>query len=223
MFKRQGLSQDFACFAEWLRILRSGKPPIELALPWVTLPATRFLMKVVHPGMKIFEWGCGGSTLFYASRGCDVIAIEHSQPWSDLVNEKLSSLQYRKCRVQYIPPEETDFPNQQDNPQQLPVSYLSTNVEFAGRTFVSYVRAIDSAPDHFYDVIAIDGRARSSCLFHAIKKVKQGGYILLDNSERDEYREGMALIPEGWTRMDFVGPIVSGQSFGCTTVWQSKP
>ena len=59
-FKKGALLRDLTYFKEWFGILRSGKSPIDLELPWITLPATHFLRRVIQPGMKIFEWGCGG-------------------------------------------------------------------------------------------------------------------------------------------------------------------
>ena len=49
---------------------------------------------------------------------------------------------------------------------------------------MSYATFIDSFPDHSFDLIVIDGRARAACIQHAIRKVKKGGYLLIDNSER---------------------------------------
>ena len=215
------LKDDIIYFSEWFRILNSEEAPIELGLPWITVPATRFLKETVQPGMRIFEWGCGGSTLFYASKGCEVTSIEHSLPWCKLVAERLSGLQNTQCSVEYIPPDEIVPGAEKITYANSPVSYRSTNAEFEGRTFLEYSTKIESFPNGFFDLIAIDGRARSSCLFHALKKIKPGGYLLLDNSEREEYSEGMEVVPESWSRVHFVGPIVSGQSFGCTTVWKA--
>jgi hypothetical protein len=100
-------------------------------------------------------------------------------------------------------------------------SYLSTDREFSSEKFVEYVRMIDSYPDRFFDLVAIDGRARSSCVVHAVSKVKQGGYLLWDNTERSEYQDAMRFVPVDWERIDLVGPIVCGESFGCTTVWRA--
>jgi len=219
-FEKGALRDDLIYFAEWFRILRSGKAPIDLELPWITLPATDFLRRIVQPGMKVFEWGCGGSTLFYANRGCEVTAIEHSLPWCDMVSARLSSIPASRCRVEHVPPDDVEFATDQRNIAGASVSYRSTSSEFEGKTFAGYSSNIDSYPEGFYDIIAIDGRARSSCLFHALKKLKIRGYLLFDNSERDEYRQGMEMIPEHWPRVDFVGPIVSCQNFGCTSVWQ---
>jgi len=40
-------------------------------------------------------------------------------------------------------------------------------------------------PDHHFDLIYIDGGPREICCLNAIPKVKNGGYIYLDNSDSD--------------------------------------
>jgi hypothetical protein len=49
---------------------------------------------------------------------------------------------------------------------------------------MSYAAFIDRFPDHSFDLVIIDGRARAACIQHAIPKVKKGGYLLVDDSER---------------------------------------
>ena len=39
--------------------------------------------------MKVFEFGCGYSTLFYANRVKSVLALEHQKKWVEIVNDKL--------------------------------------------------------------------------------------------------------------------------------------
>jgi len=86
-----------------------------------------------------------------------------------------------------------------------PISYASEDKSFVGMSFFDYVTAIDNYPDKYFDIILIDGRARPSCFKHSINKIKQGGYIILDNAERAEYSpiEELAkslgfLIEEYW-------------------------
>jgi len=42
-------------------------------------------------------------------------------------------------------------------------------------------------PDEHFDFILVDGRNRVSCFLHSDRVLKQGGYIMLDNSERPRY------------------------------------
>ncbi len=66
-----------------------------------------------------------------------------------------------------------------------------------------------------YDVIVIDGRHRNSCMFQAPKRIKLEGIIILDNSNRPEYKQGVDhLIASGFRKIDFSGfcPIVNFKS-----------
>lgn len=51
------------------------------SIPWITYPAIEFLTRRIHKEMSVFEYGCGGSTLWWASRVKEVISIEHDKDW----------------------------------------------------------------------------------------------------------------------------------------------
>lgn len=59
------------------------------ALPWMTYPAIEFLQKSIRPHHEIFEFGCGASTLFFASRVRKVTSLETNKRWLELIKEKL--------------------------------------------------------------------------------------------------------------------------------------
>ncbi|QOY85092.1 O-methyltransferase [Paludibaculum fermentans] len=60
-----------------------------LVRPWITSDAFRFLKKQVRPGMRVFEWGSGMSTLWYDQQGFEVHAVEDNAQWADIVRKKL--------------------------------------------------------------------------------------------------------------------------------------
>jgi predicted O-methyltransferase YrrM len=62
------------------------------------------------------------------------------------------------------------------------------------RDFFDYVHAIDAVPGDF-DLVVVDGRARIACVQMALGRLKPCGLILLDDSWRREYREGLARLP----------------------------
>jgi hypothetical protein len=77
--RRFGLLQEdgwFRSFREEASVDADGKP-----LPWITYPAIEFLKKRVHPNMSVFEYGSGGSTLWWASRVKEVVSVEHDREW----------------------------------------------------------------------------------------------------------------------------------------------
>jgi hypothetical protein len=50
-------------------------------LPWLTYPSIELLAARAKPAMTVFEYGCGWSTLWWASRVASVVACEHDQRW----------------------------------------------------------------------------------------------------------------------------------------------
>lgn len=66
----------FRSFDEKSSIDISGRP-----IPWLTYPAIEFLRNRVNGEMSVLEYGAGQSTMWWASRVNDVIAIEHELDW----------------------------------------------------------------------------------------------------------------------------------------------
>ncbi len=66
--------------------------------------------------------------------------------------------------------------------------------------------------DGRFDIVVIDGRDRVNCLKNCLTALKPSGVVILDNSDRLEYSDGVAfLLANGFKRLEFVGlcPIVS--------------
>lgn len=61
-----------------------GKP-----LPWITYPAIDFLEQRLRPDMSVFEYGCGGSTFWWADRTGSVDSVEHIPKWYEDLNPKV--------------------------------------------------------------------------------------------------------------------------------------
>lgn len=50
-------------------------------LPWCTYAFIKFLEPRLKSTMRVFEYGCGNSTLWYAKRVANVTAVEHDNAW----------------------------------------------------------------------------------------------------------------------------------------------
>lgn len=50
-------------------------------LPWVTYSFIDFITPRLTKDLKIFEYGSGSSTLFYAKRVSKVVSVEHDEAW----------------------------------------------------------------------------------------------------------------------------------------------
>jgi hypothetical protein len=59
----------------------------------------------------------------------------------------------------------------------------------------SYEKSIHSIDRHF-DIIYVDGRRRVNCIRESAGKIEDNGIIVLDDSDREEYREAFDLLEE---------------------------
>ncbi len=64
---------------------RDGNP-----IPWYTYPAIEYLSQFDYTNKKIFEFGCGYSSLFWARRAGKVISIEDNLNWFDKWQKEFS-------------------------------------------------------------------------------------------------------------------------------------
>lgn len=71
-----------------------------------------------------------------------------------------------------------------------------------------------------FDLIFIDAIKRNECIKISVDYLTNGGVIVLDDSERQEYKEGINFLKErGFRKIDFFG-IAPGKLFKkCTTVF----
>jgi hypothetical protein len=54
-------------------------------IPWYTFPAIEFLCSLELGGCRVFEFGCGNSSVFWASRARQVHAVENDLDWARIV------------------------------------------------------------------------------------------------------------------------------------------
>jgi hypothetical protein len=54
-------------------------------IPWITYPAIRFLAPRIQQHLKVFEFGSGYSTLWWARRVSQITSVEHDAEWHRIV------------------------------------------------------------------------------------------------------------------------------------------
>ena len=69
------LARSFATHPDYIpRYLRDRAPerssPLEIQLPWISYGAIDFLDGYLKPDMTVYEYGSGGSTLFFCFASC---------------------------------------------------------------------------------------------------------------------------------------------------------
>ncbi len=164
-------------------------------IPWVSYLALSFLDSMLvsfDTDTSIFEYGSGGSTVYFSQFSKNVVSVEHDQEWYNEVNAKISD----NVDYHFVPYEIGAIGDDKSNP------YHYTSNPFMAN-FQSYVSVIDNYD--LFDIIFIDGRSRASCLMHASSRIKSGGWIILDNTERDYYLKNTAHLFEGWETAKFFG------------------
>jgi len=188
-----------------LKLLLSSKSllpwnnPIKDQIPWITFEANKWLEKYLKPDMIVFEYGSGGSTLFFQKHVKKIISIEHDRIWYKKMVKYLNKKDIFFKNYFLIEPEKSIKRNnkKKDNSQ-------STLKVYSNLSFKKYVNSIDKYPQKYFDVIFIDGRDRNSCVTKSITKIRQDGIIILDNSEREKYQESISLLSK-YKRIDFYG------------------
>ncbi len=183
----------------WMLSLLRGRSALEDQVPWIPYVARAWLSSHLKPSMRVFEYGSGGSTVFLGRRVKQVISVEHDPTWCARLRQVLAEEHLTNCELLLREPARQPLPCGVNGR-----SYASSKPEYARMSFENYVRAIDAYPDESFDLVVVDGRARTSCLLHAVAKVRVGGRLVLDNSDNREYAETMNALND-YPRTDLRG------------------
>lgn len=71
-----------------------------------------------------------------------------------------------------------------------------------------------------FDIILVDGRKRVKCVQNSFTKLNDKGVLILDNSEREEYKEAFEIMKKNnFRHLNFYGFVPGYISLGCTTVF----
>lgn len=207
----------------WKNTLDSAKTSLDYRLPWITFQAINFLEKELKAGNTVFEFGGGGSSLFFLEKGCRVITVEHHDTWFREISAHIKKSRFgHQWQGFFIKPEEKVYPVNQDAAD--PLAYYSMHTDHANDTFKAYASKIDDEADSSLDIVLVDGRVRPSCILHAIPKIKSNGLLIIDNTERHYYSDYfLKHFADHFTLvMDKFGPVPYITWFNKTTIWRKK-
>ena len=94
----------------------------------------------------------------------------------------------------------------------------NANVHYA-KDKESYVNSILKT-DEIYDVIQIDGSYREECTEICVKKLKEDGFIIFDNTDEEKFDQAVVNLETlGFNRIDFTGLIPSYAYKNCTSIF----
>lgn len=187
--------------------LKDQNTPLDHKIPWMTFGAIKYLNKYLNKEMNVFEYGSGGSTLFFSDKANHIISIEHDKDWYNYELEQLSKLNNLNLNL-IIPETEGTLINYQKN--------------YSNMYFDNYVNSIDIYDEKF-DLIVVDGRQRNDCFKKALSKVKNGGIIVFDNFDREYYQKSLDDdAVNNFDILNFRGFVPFGTMQSLTTIFIKK-
>lgn len=184
----------------WVRDRNAS--PLGLRIPWwpYTLPA--WLLETLPAGSRVFEFGAGGSTLWLEDHGFAVSSVESDAGWYSALR---SSIRHDTTALMLVEPAATG---------------KIASVSEPGY-FDDYIAHIDPFEDETLDLVVVDGRCRVECATRAIPKLRPGGRLLFDDSDRERY-QGFRQTVSGWESHSFTALRPGGIPPSPATVW-TKP
>lgn len=159
-------------------------------LPWYTYPCIDFLSFRDYAGKSVLEFGAGQSTLWWARRARRVVSFEGGPAWYEHLRSHVAG------NVDlHLAPTET------------PQACLHAIEEILTR---------DHGTDRF-DVIVIDGLCRADLVELAVRRIRESGIIICDNSEGHSFFE--RFRDRDFGRVDFFGYTPGTVLPHCTSVF----
>jgi predicted O-methyltransferase YrrM len=160
--------------AAWWRARRGTTPE----RPWIVPASIGWLRRRIRSDWSVLELGSGRSTVWFARRAGTVISFEDNEHWHPRTRARL---------------EETGL----------------SNVDLRLRPVEDLPREVAELPDASFDLVVVDfleapAVTRVDCVKPAMKKVRPGGYLLLDDSDRPGYMPAYELLG-GWRERRFSG------------------
>jgi hypothetical protein len=145
--------------------LLHSRSPLDLEQPWFSYAAIDFLENYLTRDMTVFEYGSGGSTIFFARRAGSVVSVEDNPEWFQRVQDRVKQLGLPNVSLRLFP---FNF--------KEPVGFETSD----------YLRALSGQQP---DVIVVDGseewtQVRPICFRLAESIIGEGGIIIVDDSWR---------------------------------------
>jgi predicted O-methyltransferase YrrM len=158
-------------------------------VPFIVLDAIKRLTGIIRPGMRVLEIGGGNSTLWFLNKDALVTTFEHDSGWAESIE--------RAAR--------------EDPRLQVMVAMGQEAVD-----------RIDELPDHSFDLSLVDSTdaiPAADCIPSVRRKLRRGGWLILDNSDMPANWRGAALMADR-SRERYVGYSPMALKVGQTSFWR---
>jgi len=184
----------------WFKDRILNQTPMKAGFPWINYATIQFIHYHISKNMRVVEFGAGGSSIFFLTRGVHLVSIEHDEIWIKSVRKKLSKKLQKNWTYHLIRPdnENTNIPS--------PEAYLAP---------------LDQLSDSSIDLFLIDGRHRVESIKRAMDKIRPGGYLVLDNCDRPEYSKSFEILAN-WS-LNQVSCITNSSEFVTPAAIWKKP
>jgi predicted O-methyltransferase YrrM len=165
----------------WLRLpaaklrARLGSEPER---PWIVPAAIGWLRRRTRRDWRVLELGSGRSTVWLAKRTGSVLVFEDNEHWRQRARELLGDRGL-------------------------------TNVVLRAMPVERFVPEVEAMEDGSFDLVVVDflespQASRVAAVRASRRKLRPGGYLLLDDSDRPAYTEIFRLL-DGWRQRRFAG------------------
>lgn len=161
--------------------------------------------------LRVFEWGAGTSTIFYAKflrdqgRPFQWFAMDNSQYWSDQCRDEIAQIGLSDQVIVNC----SSFPAYWEYPGSSPGDPVVPDSAKDSPEVAEYIGKPSTVGGKF-DVIFVDGRYRRRCLMAAQEVLNPNGVVILHDAEREHYWAGT----EGFSHAELM---LTGKAPGTAT------
>lgn len=148
------------------------------ALPWLQTAAVERMERFfqVRPNARVFEWGAGGSTLWFSRHAYSVVSVEHDLAYHAMVSKLLPTDPLANVALVYLP---------------------------ASDLYARFIGKFELPFDLILIDGVKRNECIAQTVQHSM--LANGGLLVVDNTERDtEYARGLDLLAN-WVRTDYMG------------------
>lgn len=190
-----------------------SRAPLDKIYPWFSFQSIDYLAQISSPGMRVLEFGCGYSTVWWAQRVSQVTSIERSRSWIAEVQHALAK--HAMTNVDLV-----HFSGFAETTEEE-IRAASNPIRLTP-VIQEYVAA-GHGQSELYDIVVVDDIFRNETSEAAIARLKPGGILVLDDSERSRYAATFDLFNRmGWSFASFYGVTPYHFHEKQTTIWH-KP
>lgn len=159
---------------------------------WITDKAKEWIENWLKPEFNGFEYGSGCSTRWLGEKVISLTSVEHREKWFNRTTKLLADNSIKNVKLIYEPDRE------------------------------KYPTQIETHQNESLDFVFVDGQKRSECAILSWPKIKEGGVLILDNSDYKNCQEAVKFLDtHASKRLYFKGPGLDPWS-GRQDIWETS-